>query len=791
MGDNISILGSVADDGSVYVWKIVRNDSAPQDNLDIADAIRFEHPDYEQGKSYRRIAFRPGPNSIIAENGIGVAMLLLDGEATDLRVVEVVKMNDKMMVRDKFLKARNEVSDQGVKAEGCIDAATWLSERYVATSRGGHVFLWNADSTFSSCIARIPRDKSTRVTGLHALKNDVLLLIVEAGRVLEVWTTSDLSADSKTTSLTLTQTIRLFPDDAEDVFCVASVDPVEELVMMSNVKGNSFFALHYNQHAKAFDTITEVPLKNTVLSFCTTRKLNRPSTSPTSTLAATGNILASTEEVHIWSVQSRGIQLIHLPSKDCLPRSNITAQVHPKPVARTFTRKVEKIPPTLIAQTTPTSAVTTISNKSKDHSSSNLSNLAAATPTRRVPRSLGNIKNKSASPMPPRSTPEESTNKSAKSSESISAETTASRNNAQPPPMETKSQPTPPAPTLPNSHSKNVPTQNASHAPSPPAPSHDEVADAIIAAAKKVIHAFEDGASQRNANEKAKMERLIDSVTETAESNLERYVNSSMKKAVSDFVVPGMSQIVANYRNAMKESMKASTTVRKEHFERVMEVSSINKSFSNACEEMTRQVSSAVSDSMTSKYDSLMKPTIEIVKDAAEDISTAVAQLETEVSRLKSSEYGDEEVAIIEIQPEDIRRSIEELIAQGEVNNAFLTALDKEDLSLVTWLCRKFDSSTFFDTYRLSQTAMLSLAQQLGHGLIAEDVEFKVDWLRELMLVLEPEAEDIETISIQAVQGLVENVNSLKQKKELLSQYDGLEKKLKTLGLLIASQIPK
>ena len=784
VGENTSILGSVADDGSVYVWKIIRGDG-DQATLNVADAIRFEHLDYDKGRSYRRIAFRPGPNSIIAENGIGVAMLLLDGESSDLRVVELVKMNDKMMVRDKFLKGRNEIVENGEKAEGNIDAATWLSERVVATSRGGHVFLWNADSNFSGCIARIPRSQPTRVTGLHAFNSDTLLCVVEAGRELELWHVAHMAPDMSSTSLQLRQKIQLFGPESSDIFCVTAVDRAEELVMLSNVKGNTFFALHYNAIAQAFDTITEVPVKHPILSFCMTR--NEKKQSPVASVTSTSSMVNAepAEELGIWCVQPRGIQLIHLPSKDCSPKSAIQSEVYPKPVTKTFTRKIEKIPPTLIAQTMPAGSGTAA--KTKGTSSSSAPHMHSV--SKRIPRSLGSIK---ALPpvQPAQHSHGESASTAVKNAVSNASANAERRDIATPnndPKAQTSSSSTSSSGGG-HTNSKPAPSPTTAASPSQVKPNADELGDSILDAAKKAIASFEEGAGQRSANEKAKMERLIESVTETVESNLERFVNSSMKKVLAETLVPGVSQIVADSRSALKESA-LSPKVTSEHFENVLDRSNICKSFSNACTEMTRQVSGAVTQSMTSKYDSLIKPTIDVVNDAAEDLSVSVTLLRKEVSKFRPSSPGGRP-DIVEIEPEDIRRSIEEQISVGNVDGAFLTALDKGDLSLVTWLCGKFDGSSFFETHTISQVALISLAQQLGQGLVDGDVEWKVDWLRELMLVLEPDSDEIATISSAAVKELVENVNELRRNKAVLDQYDGLEKKLKTLGRLVSSHVP-
>lgn len=775
-GCGVSVLGSVADDGSVYVWKLVRNYNGSEETLEVADAIRFEHPEIDEGRSYRRIAFRPGPNSIIAEKGIGVAMILIDAKSEDVRVVELVKMNDKMMVRDKFLKAHNEMDGKKEKKEAApIDSAAWLSERIIATSRCGKVYLWNADSTLSACIARLPREKSTRVTSLHSFNQDALLLVVDSGRELEVWVATGFAPNIGSTSLELRQTIRLYGDDPTDLYTVTSVDPFERLVMLSNVKGNSFFVLHYNPVAQAFDAITEVPVKQPILSFCMTRNRRAPS-SPVG-----GQILDSepVEEVGIWCVQPRGIQLIHLPVRDCGPRTLVRPEVYPKSTQKSVVRKADKSLPTadvIAASGSVPSGATKETYRDR---------LASPQPaaSRRQPSSTFDKTMASqggaasvvsgglvthARTVPHNAPP-------------APAQPIPLNQNAKKPVLTGLTQP----PPVPSTH---VQPLSAPVTTTDPAVNPDEVADSILEAAKKTIAAFDQGAGHRSSSDKAKMDRLIESVTETAKTNLERFVNSSMKKILAETLIPGMSKIIADTRVAMKENTKVDPKVTAAYFETALQKSSINKSFTNACQEMERQVTASVAHSMSSKYETLITPVISGVNDAAEDLSTSVSLLRKQIGDMKPDRAGGG--SVVEIVTEDIQMTIEEEIERGNVDGAFQTALDKEDLSLVTWLCRKFEVGSFFETHTLSQDSLISLAQQLGHGLSDGEVELKVEWLRELMLVLEPESGEFDAIAVETIKQLVGNVNELRQNKAVLDQYEGLEKNLKTLSRLIASHIP-
>lgn len=772
--DSISILGSVADDGSAYVWKLVRNEDGGEDSLTVADAICFDHPEMTDGRSYRKIAFRPGPNSIIAEKGIGVAMILIDAKSPDVRVVELVKMNEKMMVRDKFLRAQNERDDRSERNDTApIDSAAWMSERIVATSRCGKVFLWNADSTLSSCICRLPRERSTRVTSLHAFNEDALLLVIEYGRELELWAASGLAPNVNSTTLELRQTIRIANSDSGQAFAVTCVDPQEELVMLSTVEGSSLFVLHYNRAAQAFDTLTEVPITQPVLSFCMTRNFRR---SHSGSSLSTQVINAEPGgEIGVWCVRPKTIQMIHLPMKDCLPRSFVKPEVYPRSIPKNIPRKSDKPLPV------------------SSMASSSHSKIPQMVPPNNP--QLGVVR------RPPPSSPESATKSQTRTSTGVStvapgqsrptgsmqaSQNSSIRGPSEEEKLKSSGSSVSLSQAVPTTHAQALP--NAPQGSLEPVPNANEIADSIIEAAKKVVQTFEQGAVQRSGVEKSKMDRLIDSVTDTATSNLERFVNSSMKRILAETLIPGMSKITADVSSALKEKAKVDPKVTEEYFEVAMDKANVNKSFANACQEMERQMSTSVKESLSSKYEALINPVVNVVNDAAGDLTTSVELLRKQIVEMKV--IDSEGSGKIEAPgPEDVKKQIEEEIEKGNVDGAFQTALDKEDLSLVTWLCGKFEAGTFFEKHNLPQDLIISLAQQLGQGLAYDEIELKVEWLRELMLVLEPDADGYDSIAEQTVRQLAENVSELRKNRELLLQYEGLEKSLKTLSRLVTSHM--
>lgn len=778
---HVSILGSVADDGSVYVWKLIRNINGENETLDVADAIRFEHPDFDKRRSYKRIAFRPGPNSIIAENGIGVAMLLLDIHSTDLRIVEVVKMNDKMMVRDKFLRARHEYIDGDERVEGNISAAAWFSETIVVTARGGHVFLWNADNTFSCCIGHVPRENTLPVTAIYTLQGDVMIFVVSHGRQLEVWSIKEIAQDMSAITLQMNQTLTLFDEDKPDVHCVTAVDPAEELVTISNVRHKSFFVLHFNSSVKAFDAITEVPQKHSIYSFCIApiSEASLPPLPP-SISGASRKLQDPLKEIGVWCVQPLGIQVVHLPLHVCRPVSNIIPEIYPKPILKTIRGNLEK-KPSLVAATQASSPKT-----SEDSSTIPAKRLfmpsLPAKPSTGVDSSgatnPGNNPGRGGASGPAGGNSSASGTQAkgindarGRGGSGSDSENKGLRNNED------------------GGTKKPMSMTSISAPPENPSVSADELVEVLLNAAKKVIASFEETGSQRAANDKAKTDKLMESVAETAESNMERFINSSMKKVLAETLIPGVSEIIADSRKAMKEKTKFEGKLAREHFEEVLEKADINKSLGSACNEMCRQVTNAVSQSLSSKYESVVQPIVSTVNDAAEDLTTSLSLLRSEVSKLKEDRGNNSTEGVIEIEPEDVRRTIEEQVREGHIDEAFLTALDKRDVPLVMWLCSKFEVGTFFVEHSLSQVALLSLAAQLGQELEEGEVMLKIGWLREVILALDPDAEEIEPISRETMQSLEAKIDDLRKNKEFMDEHPGLERKFKLVARLLTTHI--
>ncbi len=160
-------------------WRLLRNDGE-ENSFKVADSIPIAHSKLTEGGKYSRIAFRPGAGSVVADNGVGVAVCLVDLTSPDLRLVEMVKMDAEVMVRDKYLRGADELRVGGVAPLGDnvpVSACTWMDEHIVAVSRGENVHMWKFE--MGTCAGKLPRTAKTKVHSLHTVEPNVLLVAVD------------------------------------------------------------------------------------------------------------------------------------------------------------------------------------------------------------------------------------------------------------------------------------------------------------------------------------------------------------------------------------------------------------------------------------------------------------------------------------------------------------------------------------------------------------------------------------------------------------------------------------
>lgn len=307
---NVAVLGSVAEDGSVFVWVVNRFEEEDDEDgeagvvLEKRDSIRLENP---RGGSYDRIGFRPVDGAVPSESGIGVAMLLMDRKCESLRVTELVKMGEKTKLRDRELSGGHTCLD----GEG-LSAAAWLTKSLIATARGGEVCVWSVSG--GTVTMKLERDTKSVVSGLHVLQRGegfvILLVAAENGTVLEVWSLMTGAGKS-----ILVQQLRL-EDAGGGGFNVVARDVMSpDFVAVSSLRTKSVFVLHYRQDRACLDAITELPVKEPVLSLCVTKNERKLDTEYERGVQEASSVM----ELGLWSVHPSSIKMTHVLTSQCVP----------------------------------------------------------------------------------------------------------------------------------------------------------------------------------------------------------------------------------------------------------------------------------------------------------------------------------------------------------------------------------------------------------------------------------------------------------------------------------------
>jgi hypothetical protein len=814
----MAVLGSVAEDGSVIVWKLARDisagatenanrggadvahdENATSISLELVDSIRLDHP--IKGKSYQNVSFRPSEGAVLSDRGVGVALLLLDETAADLRLTELVKMGDKSMVLDKSLSGGHK----SVHGEG-LSAAVWVSNEIIATSRGSEVCLWSVSD--QACIFTLerPAESNAVVSSLHVLdrraENPSLLVTSENGRILELWS---LASSAKCASLS--QKVRLYHSDVTDVFNVVARDTaVTDFVVVSNVKGKALFVLHFHAEHKCFDALTEIPVKQPVLSLCVTKNVR---TLVDISSRASSDVSAA-EDLGIWCVQPRCIQMIHVFAKDCEPpvmktngKSGEGAVVLPGEAGSKSSVLMTSVP-------TKTPAIEL--RKSRDVKiatprSTSTTTRAAPSPAITILRKPSGPSTGAATEAVPdnglgrvvagRNTPGEFDENASGSPETARASTRGGgRSDRQGKSLENAEM------GLRDEQGVKVEAPEDAverKAAGLTAEALDEIVAAVVAAANKVVADFDEEGTRRQATEMARIDPLVKSVRQTAETNLAEYVTDAMKVPMTDSIIPAVSEIVATASarvssadaiaaSAVAEASSSSTEFSGDWFVDVFRSSDLGPSFENACQEMARQAGAAVKDSMGQKFGALVEPSMNAMESNAHDAAVAsksfVANARAYLNQVET--WGLSADDRVDTVTEDTKSSIERLVGAGNTNEAFEYAVEHGSSEDIVWLCRQFDPDTFFNDYSLTQSCLLTLAKRLGQD-ISTDSVLKVVWLNEILLVLEPGEEEIASRAPPTLQLILGNLEALRRDRKFQAQAPEFAKKSKGLALLLSS----
>lgn len=883
-GLHTTVIASVAEDGSVFIWKLMRDDDPDEEDAEYGedgqvqpvlaklDSLKLQHP--TEGQCYQRVSFRPVEGAVLSETGMGIAILLLDTSSPELRVTELVKMGDKSKVLDRFISG-GHTSTHG---DG-LSAAAWLAKDLIATARGHEVCISSlADPKDIKKTATLDRPKDSMVSSLHLVQRgkgfSILLVAAENGSVLEIWS---IMPNKKPV---IVQRLLLDPKGSGDSFHVVAHDAkVREYIAVSSLHRKAVFVLHFRPDRACLDAITQLPVKQAVLSLCMTQNMRKIISDNAHGLPEASEAL----ELGLWCVMPNTIHMMHALAADCAPKegSKLLEACHESATAASATEIAQSAssngssrkPASAVVSSAPVAENSVaapmkpvvsdespiadrpspatigggISAASKQSVPAAEATSAPAAPAA-APRGAAKAVTLLKKPTPSATSTVAAGNTAATASSSVASAATKDRNFESSTSITVDSDPgsaagvvaarsaqweakskgdRPDAPGSPDASASSKRSPIASErgatessatlvtattgAPSDvagvespaPGPSVDEIVATVSAAAHKVAADFDEEGVKREAAEKAKIPKLVAKVRQLAEGSMETLVAQALKKPMADAIIPAVSEIVTQSSEALarassradalssdsKERQIAASQMTPQWFAQSFRDAGIASSFASACTEMERQALGAVKESMAQKHKALVSPAVTAVETATSDL-TAASQAFTEsvqdsMAKTRALHAGAGKGA--EEKEEDVMDRVAALMAESEVVEALSVAVASADPKVVLHVVEQIDATEFFENEILSQSSTLALIKMLGRKL-GESTTVKVQWLKELLLVLEPHDEEIVATAPPTLQQLMGNTEMLKRDKERMAANPALAKDVKMLSLLIASQ---
>ncbi|CAI9760354.1 unnamed protein product [Fraxinus pennsylvanica] len=236
-------------------------------------------------------------------------------------------------------------------------------------------------------------------------------------------------------------------------------------------------------------------------------------------------------------------------------------------------------------------------------------------------------------------------------------------------------------------------------------------------------------------------------------NQLEKSVNSKLEATVARHI---QAQFQTSGKQTLQETLKSS-----------LEASMI-PAFEISCRAMFEQLGATFQKGMVEhtaaaqqQIESSYSPMALALRDAMNSASSVTQTLSTElldgqrkllalavaganskatnplISQLSNGPLGGlhEKLEV----PPDPTKELSRLVAEHKYEEAFTAALQRSDVSIVSWLCSQVDLQGILSTnpLPLSQGVLISLLQQLAYD-ISKETHKKLPWMREVLLAINP-----------------------------------------------------
>ncbi|KAL4141181.1 hypothetical protein PRNP1_014303 [Phytophthora ramorum] len=279
----------------------------------------------------------------------------------------------------------------------------------------------------------------------------------------------------------------------------------------------------------------------------------------------------------------------------------------------------------------------------------------------------------------------------------------------------------------------------------------------VPAMGRIVLHTMENNFMKpvQNGFQHVITEKLIPLMEQKMDDSLATSLPDQLANGVDDMV----QRVVEDVRQPVRESFR-------ECFQDIL-----IPSFQAATQKMFEQINDTFVQGTRSAFESSGQSTSnEKVAGQLEQLTKVVEGLTQQVKQLSSAvNSGSMDVALVpvakspeELQLEAQKDTVLEYLARNDWEEAFKFALGAQNVNLVAFTCQQCDPRLVLSSRppKLSQMLILCLVQQLGADL-ADDLEIKLNWLRESLLVMDIRDQTIAGFVTSVLQELQTGLNSV------------------------------
>ncbi|KAL3663451.1 hypothetical protein V7S43_011340 [Phytophthora oleae] len=279
----------------------------------------------------------------------------------------------------------------------------------------------------------------------------------------------------------------------------------------------------------------------------------------------------------------------------------------------------------------------------------------------------------------------------------------------------------------------------------------------VPAMGRIVLHTMENNFMKpvQNGFQHVISEKLIPLMEQKLDDSLATSLPDQLANGVDDMV----QRVVEDVRQPVRESFR-------ECFQDIL-----IPSFQAATQKMFEQINDTFVQGTRSAFESSGQSTSNAkVASELEQLTRVVQGLSQKVEQLSSVvSAGGVGGALVpaaksaeEIQLEAQKNTVLDCLTRNDWEEAFKFALGAQDVNLVAFTCQQCDPRFVLSSRppKLSQMLILCLVQQLGADL-ADDLETKLNWLRESLLVMDVRDQTIAGFVTSVLQELQTGLNSV------------------------------